>query len=67
MFFVNLVKKENVFGLKFMCNEVFWRANEFEDDFGVDDFLDKINVVDSESPTYSWIERVPSSRWPVKA
>ena len=31
--------------LKFICNEVFWTANEFEDDFGVDDFLDKINVV----------------------
>ena len=31
--------------LKFICNEVFWTANEFEDDFGIDDFLDKINVV----------------------
>ena len=31
--------------LKFICNEVFWSANEFGDDFGVDDFLVKINVV----------------------
>ena len=31
--------------LNFICNEVFWSANEFGDDFGVDDFLDKINVV----------------------
>ena len=31
--------------LKFMCNEVSWTANEFEDDFGVDDSLDKTNVV----------------------
>ena len=31
--------------LKFICNEVFWSANEFGDDFGIDDFLDKLNVV----------------------
>ena len=31
--------------LKFICNEVFWTANEFGDDFGMDDFLDKLNVV----------------------
>ena len=31
--------------LKFICNEVFWSANEFGDDFGADHFLDKINVV----------------------
>ena len=31
--------------LKFICNEVFWSANEFGDDFGVDDFLNKLNVV----------------------
>ena len=33
--------------LKFICNEVFWSANEFGfgDDFGVDDFFDKTNVV----------------------
>ena len=30
---------------KFICNEVFWTANEFEDDFGIDDFLNKFNVV----------------------
>ena len=30
---------------KFICNEVFWTANEFEDDFGIDDFLSKFNVV----------------------
>ena len=30
---------------KFICNEVFWTANEFEDDFCADDFLDKFNVV----------------------
>ena len=35
--------------LKFICNEVFWTANEFGDDFGVDDFLDKINVVFSNT------------------
>ena len=45
MFIVNLVKKENVLELKFICNEVFWTANEFGDDFGMDDFLDKLNVV----------------------
>ena len=31
--------------LKFICNEVFWNANEFGDDFGMDDFLNKLNVV----------------------
>ena len=31
--------------LKFICNEVFGSANEFGDDFDVDDFMDKINVV----------------------
>ena len=31
--------------LKFICNEVFWSANEFGDDFGIDDLLDKFNVV----------------------
>ena len=31
--------------LKFICNEVFWTANEFGDDFGMDDFLDKLNIV----------------------
>ena len=31
--------------LKFICNEVFWTANEFEDDFGIDDLLNKLNVV----------------------
>ena len=31
--------------LKFICNKVFWGANEFGDDFGIDDFLDKLNVV----------------------
>ena len=30
---------------KFICNDVFWTANEFRDDFGVDDFLNKFNVV----------------------
>ena len=35
MFIVNLVKKENVLELKFICNEVFWTANEFGDDFDV--------------------------------
>ena len=30
---------------KFICNDVFWTANEFEDDFCADDFLDKFNVV----------------------
>ena len=39
------MEKNNVLELKFICNEVFWTANEFEDDFGVDDFLDKLNVV----------------------
>ena len=28
--------------LKFICNEVFWSANEFGDDFGIDDFLDTL-------------------------
>ena len=45
MFFINLVKKDDVFELKFICNDVFWSANEFGDDFGVDDFLVKLNVV----------------------
>ena len=31
--------------LKFICNEVFSTANEFGDDFGMDDFLDKLDVV----------------------
>ena len=31
--------------LKLICNKVFWSANEFGDDFGIDDFLVKINVV----------------------
>ena len=39
------MEKNNVLELKFICNEVFWTANEFEDDFGVNDFLDKLNVV----------------------
>ena len=26
-------------------DNVFWSANEFGDDFGMDDFLDKLNVV----------------------
>ena len=43
------MEKKNVLELKFICNEVFWTANEFEDDFGVDDFLDKINVVFSNT------------------
>ena len=30
---------------KFICNEFYWTANEFEDDFGIDDFLNKLNVV----------------------
>ena len=45
MFFVNLVKKDDVFELKFICNDVCWSVNEFGDDFGVDDFLVKLNVV----------------------
>ena len=32
-------------GWKFICNEFYWTANEFGDDFGFDDFLDKLNVV----------------------
>ena len=34
---------------KFICNEVFWTANEFGDDFGIDDFLNKFNVVFSNT------------------
>ena len=30
---------------KFICNEFYWTANEFEDDFGIDDLLNKLNVV----------------------
>ena len=30
---------------KFICNKVFWSANEFGDDFVIDDFLDELNVV----------------------
>ena len=35
--------------LKFICNEVFWSANEFGDGFSLDDFLDKLNVVFSNT------------------
>ena len=34
---------------KFICNEFYWTANEFGHDFGMDDFLDKLNVVFSNT------------------
>ena len=30
---------------KFICEKVIWSANEFGDDFGIGDLLDKFNVV----------------------
>ena len=34
---------------KFICNEFYWTANEFGYDFDMDDFLDKLNVVFSNT------------------